>query len=350
MSIYNVIGLMSGTSLDGVDMLSCVFDKKEGKWEYKINKCITVEYDKTWRKKLSEAHQYNIEQLTALDFEYGHYLGKLTAAFIQRQHLRPNLVASHGHTILHNPTAGYTLQIGNGAALASHINCPLVFDFRAQDVAMGGQGAPLVPMGDELLFAKYADCVNLGGIANISLLKNNERIAWDIGVCNMALNYLTQKIGEEYDEGGRLAAKGTLIPNLLQALDKLKYYILNAPKSMGREFFELEIIPLFNQKAYKVEDLLHTWVIHISHQIAETLKGIEGTVLFTGGGAFNDFLMSEIKSKIDAAVYIPNSLMVGFKEALIFAFLGALRMDNEINILASVTGASKNHSSGSIIY
>ncbi len=341
---------MSGTSLDGVDMAYCVFDKNNGVWTYEIVKSITVDYNQLWRNKLSEAHKLSAEKLLKLDFEFGHYLGKLTSAFIKRQHLQPNLVASHGHTVFHNPKQGYTLQIGQGAALASHFDCPLAYDFRSQDITLGGQGAPLVPIGDQLLFSEYDACINLGGIANVSMSNNGIRTAWDIGVCNMALNYIAQKQNLIFDKDGKLASSGKINRALLQELNELNYYKLQSPKSIGREHFERDILPLINIDRIPITDILRTMVEHISYQIYLSLKDVYGSILFTGGGALNSFLMQQISNKIEGIAVVPNQLMIEAKEALIFAFLGALRMENEVNVLASVTGASRNHSAGSIIY
>lgn len=340
---------MSGTSLDGVDLAYCVFSKQDGQWKYEIVKAITVSYENSWKDKLSQSMHLSATDLLRLDVEYGHYLGKLTSAFIQRQRLNPNLIASHGHTVFHQPAAGFTLQIGNGAALATHLESTLVFDFRSQDLALGGQGAPLVPIGDRLLFGDYQACVNLGGIANISLELNGQRRAWDIGVCNMALNYLANKVSLDFDVNGQFASRGTINYPLLSQLNQLEYYHLPYPKSLGREWFIKHIIPIFEQSTLSVEDLMLTWIEHISLQIASAIPSKMGKVLFTGGGALNTLLMNHVRQVMKAEVVIPDPILINFKEALIFAFLGALRIDNEINVLASVTGANRDHSSGSII-
>lgn len=349
MGIYKVIGVMSGTSLDGVDLAYCIFDKKQGKWEYDIVKSITVEYDNKLKARLANATELSAEELVKLDFDYGHYLGKLCNAFIKRQHLNPDLVSSHGHTVFHNPDQSYTLQIGNGAAMASHLPCKLVFDFRSQDVALGGQGAPLVPIGDRLLFNKFDACVNLGGFANISMECDNKRIAWDICACNMALNFLSQKLGFEYDENGCIAKTGELNDALVNKLNMLPYFSKKHPKSLGKENFEKDMLPLINNSKLKAENLLRSCVEHIATQVSNALKDVKGKVLFTGGGALNKFLIKEIEKKIEAEVYVPDQIHIQFKEALIFAFMGALRVENEINVLSSVTGACKNHSSGVIV-
>ncbi len=349
MPVTTAIGIMSGTSLDGVDLAYCVFDKKEGQWQYEIIKAITVEYDEEWRSKLINAPKVSAENLVKLDYEYGHYLGRLVSAFAERQNINPDIVASHGHTIFHNPKANYTLQIGNGAALKSHLSCPLIFDFRSQDIALGGQGAPLVPIGDKLLFSKYNACINLGGFANISLEINDERIAWDIGPFNLIFNYLAKQKGFEYDKNGDIAKSGDINIELLEQLDSLEYYSQSYPKSLGREWLEEVFIPIIESSELSIEDKMRTCAEHISLQIAKSLSKDNKEVLFTGGGAFNGFMMQLIEEKTNNKITIPDELLINYKESLIFAFLAVLRINNEVNVYSSVTGALKNHSSGNII-
>ena len=339
---------MSGTSLDGVDLAYCIFDKKQGKWEYQIIKSITVEYDTQWKEKLLNAPFLSSVELTKLDFEYGDYIGRLADAFIKRQNLKPDLIASHGHTIFHNPNNGYTLQIGKGSSISANVNCKVVSDFRSQDVALGGQGAPLVPIGDKLLFSEYDACINLGGVANISIDSNNKRIAWDIGFCNMPLNYLMRDFDKEYDKNGETASKGNINNELLQELNRLEYYKQSHPKSLGREDFESIILPIFSKSKASTEDKLRTWVEHISSEIAKNISNSQNNVLLTGGGTMNTFLIKTIKEKTNCNIIIPNEQLINSKEALIFAFLGVLRMENEINVLSTVTGATKDHCSGAI--
>ncbi len=351
MAKYKTIGIMSGTSLDGVDLAYCFFDKKHGVWEFEIVKAITIPYSNEWKSKLRNANNLSSADLVRLDIKFGHYLGKLCQTWIRRQQLDPNLVASHGHTVFHQPESGFTLQIGNGAAIASQlVNCDLVFDFRTQDVSMGGQGAPLVPIGDKLLFGEYAVCLNLGGIANISFENDGRRIAGDIAFCNMPLNYLANMLGKEFDNNGEIASSGNINKELLLQLNNWDYVNYKFPKSLGREEFENRFESIINNSKLAVEDQMRTWIDYISSQIANEINKIEGKVLVTGGGAMNIFLIEELKRKVNNELIIPDISLIEFKEALIFAFLGTLRMENEVNILASVTGASRDHSSGSIIF
>jgi anhydro-N-acetylmuramic acid kinase len=348
-NIYRVIGLMSGTSLDGLDIAFCEFAFEDGKWSFEICKNETVFYSEKWKTALEEAPHYSKENLAKLNEEYGHYLGLQTAEFIKNNQLNIDLVASHGHTVFHQPSKGITYQIGDGQALRSHISCPLVNDFRAPDVKLGGQGAPLVPIGDQLLFSNYEACINIGGFANISTLDKGKRVAWDICPANILMNPIAELLGSSYDENGKWARQGVVDEALLEKLNGLKYYMESPPKSLGKEWVEEVILPLIEKASLQPKDLLRTLLEHISEQIALDLDGIYGPFLFTGGGVQNSFLMERIQAKTSAKISVPTKTLIDFKEALIFAFMGLLRWKGEDNILASVTGVDHNHSSGTII-
>lgn len=345
---YRVLGLMSGTSLDGLDMLLVEF-WKEGQWKYKMHKSKTVAYPPQWQKKLDEGMSRSLPEIAAMDMELGEYFGFLARDFLMDTDCLPELISSHGHTILHRPDQGYTKQIGHGGALAVSSGFPVVCDFRSQDVARGGQGAPLVPMGDALLFNDYAHCVNLGGFSNTSF-KTNDRMAFDIAPCNLPLNLLCERFrGVAYDAGGDLASSGCVDQNLLSALDRLDYYKVDPPKSLGREWLEQIFMPLVLKSGHSMEDMLATVVEHIARQIARALRvGADGPALFTGGGVKNTFLMQRIKDLSAREIVIPDVQLVDFKEALIFALLGLLRKQEQTNVLASVTGAGQDHCAGAI--
>ena len=349
MKEYKAIGLMSGTSLDGLDMALVRFVQQHGKWSFELLKSDTISYNSFWRDNLETAQKWDGESLHKLHIDYGHFLGKAVSKFIMKTEIQPDLVASHGHTVFHNPNQGYTLQIGSGSAIASHLGCKVVFDFRSEDVALGGQGAPLVPIGDELLFGDYTACINLGGFANISTKANHQRIAWDIGPANFILNPIAQNLGYKYDNNGDMARKGSVNEALLGVLNNLDYYKLSSPKSIGREWVENIFEPAIEPFILENHDLLRTFIEHISDQISRMIKGLKGQILFTGGGAKNSFLMERIASKSGADIYIPKEEIVDFKEAIIFAFMGVLRVENQLNILSSVTGARRSSSAGSIV-
>lgn len=348
-TIYKTIGLMSGTSLDGLDIAYCEFFMHHNKWYFEIKVGKTLPYSTEWKTRLNNAPNISQEELKNIDIEFGHYLGIQTAHFIQKYQLKPDLVASHGHTVFHKPEENYTLQIGNGKALRAHLSCPLIYDFRTQDVALGGQGAPLVPIGDELLFSDFEACINIGGFSNISLQNHGNRIAWDICPANIILNPIAEKLGYPYDVDGDWAREGTLHAELLEELNAIDYYKQSAPKSLGKEWVNENIDPILSNYSIPEKDMLHTLVEHISIQISKSVTDVHGNILFTGGGVFNQFLMKQVKEKVKAKVVIPSPKKIDYKEAMIFAFMGLLKLRNKTNVLSSVTGAKHNHSSGKVI-
>lgn len=356
MKKYKVIGLMSGTSLDGLDLAYCQFWKKEGKWNYKLKQTKTIGYATKMKVALKNAIHLKAQDLLHFNNEYGKWLAEQVKIFIEEFNLKVDFISSHGHTIHHQPSKGFTYQIGSGQHLANESGYTVVCDFRTNDIALGGQGAPLVPIGDKLLFNSYSFCLNIGGISNISFEKENGRVAYDIGIANMLLNYITQKINLPFDKGGKLAKKGKINLSMLHELNNLPYYKLPFPKSTGYEWFATEILPIVKKTKDNIENLLHTSVYHIAEQISvEILKnnfGKSSSVLVTGGGALNSFLIEVLQLKLDKKITLEttNKKLIEFKEALIFAFLGVLRIRKEVNILSSVTGAKKDSSSGVIFY
>ena len=345
---YNVIGLMSGTSMDGLDIVYCSFFEKENQWQYKVHLGDTIPYSLYWLEQLNGARELSEIKLLELDKEYGEYLGMATHEFIEKNKITEiNFVASHGHTVHHEPHKGITVQIGSGKTMHKLLGIPVVNDFRTADVKMGGQGAPLVPIGDQLLFSEYDACLNLGGFSNISFEKNAERLAFDIGPANIVLNYIARLTGVVFDMNGDIAKSGIVDTELLCKLNAIPYYQKTLPKSLGIEWVDEFIMPLLESK--KHADLLRTLTEHCTFQIARVLDGyLLRNVLVTGGGVYNSFFMECLKSKTKCMIITPEKEIVEYKEALIFAFLGVLKWENKVNILKSVTGASNNHSSGEI--
>ncbi|CAM1348166.1 anhydro-N-acetylmuramic acid kinase [Tenacibaculum insulae] len=344
---YYIIGLMSGTSLDGIDLVYVQFDKSEPK-NFKILVADTIPYSKTWKSKLQKAIDFNVDDLAILDIKYGELLGEKINLFIKKNTINKiDFIASHGHTILHQPDEGVTLQIGSGKILSEITNKKIVCDFRTQDVQLGGQGAPLVPIGDELLFANYDFCVNLGGFANVSFKENENRIAFDICPVNIVLNHYVQKLGFEYDDKGKIASKGKTNKELLKKLNALGFYDKKPPKSLGLEWVQSTIFPLIDDLEKDIPTILRTFIEHAAIQIGKIVLKNE-SVLITGGGVFNSFLISRIEFYSEIKIKIQSNELINYKEALIFAFLGLLRVENQVNCLRSVTGARKNHSSGVI--
>lgn len=345
----NVLGLMSGTSLDGLDIALCHFRKNKDRWEYEILKAETMEYSQDWRDNLSDIEMRSALEFAFLHKRYGDLLGQNVNEFLEKHQVTADLIASHGHTIFHQPAYGLTFQIGDGACIAARTNLPVVCDFRSTDVALGGQGAPLVPIGDALLFGEYDACLNLGGFCNISFSKAGRRIAFDISPCNIVLNEFAAHYGEPFDDKGLFAASGTCIPGLRSALNELEYYALQAPKSLGREWVSSTFLPILQNYPGPIEDILRTLCEHISDQVANTCNTLDrGKLLISGGGTRNDFLVSLLHQKVRHQVIVPDAATIDFKEALIFAFLGFLRFHGEINVLSSVTGSRQNHSAGAL--
>jgi anhydro-N-acetylmuramic acid kinase len=348
---YNIIGVMSGTSLDGVDLAHIHFSIIDGKWLYEILACDTIAYSEVWLNKLKIAVDFTTEQLTQLNEDYTFLLGNIIKTFIAKNQLTDlDAVCSHGHTILHQPQNGYTLQIGNLPEIATIVGQTIVCDFRVQDVALGGQGAPLVPIGDRILFSDYDYCLNLGGFSNISFEQNGNRIAFDISPVNTVLNFYANQLGFDYDDRGKISKSGKINSDLLNALNALEYYKKPFPKSLGFEFVKTVVLPLMENYAIGIEDKMNTFTEHIAMQTALALANEKGKMLITGGGAYNDFLITRIHHYLpNLQLIIPDRKTLEYKEALIFALLGVLKLQNEINVLSSVTGAKMDHSSG-IIY
>ncbi len=340
---------MSGTSLDGLDIAFCEFSNEDHYWVYKIHAAETIPYTDEWQTTLSTLENGSALDFVTADVEYGHLLGRLTYDFIKKHNFAPDFIASHGHTIFHQPGKKITSQIGRGSAIAAETGIPVVCDFRSLDVALGGQGAPLVPIGDALLFAGFDYCLNIGGFANISFQPATIRLAFDVCPANIVLNQLAARAGLEYDAGGRLAASGKVDTTLLENLNRLPYYQQQFPKSLGKEWVVEHILPLMAGPDLSENDLLATFCEHIALQVAaaSTAKK-EAKMLITGGGTFNDYLVGRIHHHAIPEIIIPDPLTINFKEALIFAFLGVLRWRNEINCLQSVTGAVKDSSGGAI--
>jgi len=344
---YTAVGLMSGTSLDGLDIACCKFIFKDGGWHYSVLQAETIPYPASWINILSALPEASAEEYVYTDHLFGHYIGKLTADFLNKHSIRADFISSHGHTVFHQPSRGFTAQIGHGAAIRSEVNLPVICDFRTGDVANGGQGAPLVPAGDKLLFPEYDYCLNLGGFANISCDAGMERIAFDICPVNIVLNELALREGMKFDKDGTLAASGQTDPILLGKLNELEFYSQSGPKSLGKEWVVEYIFPLLQRSGLNTRELLNTFCTHISMQISrhtgnEQLK----KVLVTGGGTHNKYLVSKIQSQIRPKLIIPDVLTLDFKEAIIFAFLGVLRKRDEINCLKTVTGAKQDGSYG----
>ena len=355
---YRVIGLMSGTSLDGLDMAYCELTKSQDQWQFVIPVAETRPYDEAWQHTLSHITETSGEDLILADQQLGIWMGQAVKAFIDAHKLNPQLVAAHGHTVFHQPERGLTYQMGNGFALQAACQRPVVMNFRNYDVAIGGQGAPLVPMGDRLLFGDYDACLNLGGIANVSTERHGQRVAYDIGVANMVSNYFVQQMGQDYDDKGQRAASGSVDQSLVSQFNGLDYYAAPFPKSLGYEWVRDHLIRPLESSSLTTADKLATIAHHATEQVARSLRQLmkekqqtTARMLVTGGGVFNDYFMQCLRQHSGEAIkyVIPDVQLVSFKEALVFALLGVLRVRGEVNCLSSVTGAAHDHSAG-VVY
>ena len=345
---FSVIGIMSGTSMDGLDVAYVHYYQINTKWHFKLLKADTFSYDQELKKNFIQAYKKEIS-ISSLDKKFGHIISDFITIFIKRHGLSVDLIASHGHTIFHDPQKGNTTQIGSGSIIAQSTQIPVVCNFRQQDIDLGGQGAPLVPVGDRLLFSEYDACLNLGGIANISYEKLSSRLAYDICPCNILLNCIVNKLGKDFDSEGKIASKGIVDDNLLETLNKLDYYNYSFPKSLGMEHIDAFFLPILSSATISVPDLLATLTEHIAIQLANVFSQLElNTILVTGGGAFNTHLIRRIKIYSNASLIFPSHNIICFKEAIVFGFLGVLRILKQNNCLSSATGAKKDHSSGDV--
>jgi anhydro-N-acetylmuramic acid kinase len=355
--VYRVIGIMSGSSIDGIDIVFTELLEQGGAWQYEIQHTACVPYDKLWYQKLQQSVFLSAKDYLLLHIEYGQFIGQEINEFIDEKNLQHqvNLISSHGHTTFHLPEKKMTHQLGDGAAIAAKTKLPVVSDLRSIDVAFGGQGAPIVPLGERLLFNEYNYFLNIGGIANISVHKLNEVIAFDVCAANRVLNMLAQKMDLAYDNEGLISSQGRLNEDLLQKLNALEYYKLPAPKSLANSFGTDIVYPLLNSFNMNVEDTLCTYIEHICVQIKNSLQAFKEDkvqyLFITGGGAFNTFLIKRLQKNLDEInfeIVIPSNEVIKYKEALIMALLGALRWREQYTVLSSATGASRNSIGGAL--
>ncbi len=354
MRTYKVIGVMSGTSMDGIDLAHCELTEQEsGKWSYKIVAAKTYEYNDLWRLRLSKLRNQNALNVYKTDRYFGEYIGELINEFIAEHDLDVDLIGSHGHTIFHQPESNISYQIGSVSAIAAVTDIPTVGNFRALDVAKYGEGAPISGIGDTLLFSEYDVCLNLGGFANISTVTDDKPIAYDICPCNILLNRIAREFGQEYDEDGKIAEQGSIDYDLLSDLNSIEYYSLPHPKSLGREWINENFWYRVRNSDASKEDRMKTLVDHIAQQIGENIENLTSEsstkkVLVTGGGAFNKSLIDHLRTHTDAEIVVPESQLIDYKEALIFGLLGVLRIENKPNILSSYTGADSDSVAGEL--
>ena len=353
---HTVLGIMSGSSLDGVDFATCDFTLDPGApdpiIDWGIAEADTVEYPIDWQSRLRSATRLNAADLCRLDTELGTWIGRQAAGFLANgQAGSAGLIGCHGHTVYHEPAAGYTLQIGSGAAIAAATGIPTVTDLRSADIAAGGQGAPLAPVADRHLFPGYAAYLNLGGIVNFSLRRSDgSLLAGDLTGCCQILDRLAAAAGMRYDAGGQLARSGHLLSPLLDRLRALPFHHQPSPKSLSNQWVTDTLWPIVAEAEGSTADRLHTTVEFIAETVARSLDGVipaEGKVLVTGGGANNDYLCERIGAKVGRGLASPP-LIADFKEAALVALCAMLRYYELPNSIASATGARRDTVNGAL--
>lgn len=346
---YELIGTMSGTSCDGLDIAYCRFWKKKKKWFFKVKNTSFEHFDNRLKKKLLKCYDLSSYKLKKLDIELGDFISKKICDFISKYSLKPMLIASHGHTVFHNPSDRITLQIGNALVINTRTKIKVINNFRELDVLNGGQGAPLVAYGDLKLFSEYDYCINIGGIVNISKLNMKKLIAYDICPSNIILNKFSRLEGFEYDKNGNIASKGNIIPHIFDKLNEIEYYRKSEPKSLDINYIEKNFFPLLQN--YPNKDILNTVVNHIAYQINKNIEGKNQNILLSGGGTFNKYLIKKIQlyNTKNHNFIKPNNDIISFKEAIIFGYLGLLKFLDLKNINNSVTGSRNSSSSGTLV-
>jgi len=368
--VYRALGLMSGSSLDGLDLAFVHLHENAGKWDFEILKADCYEYNDEWKQRLQSATKLKALDYQLLHTDYGHYLGEQVNRFIVENDLQyqVQIIASHGHTTFHVPGKKMTAQLGDGAAIAAMTGINVVSDLRAMDVALGGQGAPIVPIGEKLLWDDFDFFLNIGGIANISFKHEECFTAFDICSANSILNMLANKAGKEYDENGLLASHGNINIELLDKLNNIEYYGHAYPKSLANSFGQETVYPLIQDSGFGIEEALRTYVEHIAIQIKNSIEKLivnnnslaeqnhkpqttNYKLLSTGGGTLNLFLIQRLKdylNELNIELIIPDENIIKYKEALIMALIGVLRWREENNVLSTVTGAKRNSIGGAV--
>jgi len=360
---YKVLGLMSGSSLDGLDIAYCTFEVDKTntinpilKWE--LLEAETLPFSEQWQARLANLPHTNALNFAKTHTYFGRYSGELVNQFLAKYNCQPDFIASHGHTIFHDPDKLFTSQIGDGAALSVVSGYPVICDFRTADIALAGEGAPLAPIADKLLLDRYDFYMNLGGIANITCNIDDKYIAFDIGPANQVLNILAQQLGFDYDNKGENAAKGTVNNELLNIVNNIDYFRKDYPKSIDNQWIVKNIVPLYMEAEGSWEDKLRTACEQLAMQTAkdidtiikkENLQKTRYQLLSTGGGTFNDFLITCFEKHCKNVDFIiPKQEIIDFKEAILMALLGVLRMEGIPNSMSSVTGAKRNSIGGAI--
>ena len=348
---------MSGSSLDGLDVAFAELEENGGQWNFEIKAAKCFEYDDVWKNKLQNAVHLNAHNYFLLNSDFGKFCAEKINLFIEENALQyqVQLIGFHGHTTFHSPKENVTAQLGNAAIIAAHTGINVVSDLRSIDVAFGGEGAPIVPIGEKLLFKNFDYFLNIGGIANVSFNIENNYFAFDVCAANRVLNLLAMQAGKAFDEDGKIAATGNINEKLLKQLNEESYYKQSFPKSLSNNFGTEIIYPVIKNYSLSTADALRTYCEHIAIQIRKAFENNqqngEKKLLITGGGALNVFLTGRIKTllqTLNIQTIIPQKEIINFKEALIMGLIATLRWREENTVIKTVTGAKRNSIGGAI--
>jgi anhydro-N-acetylmuramic acid kinase len=360
MNTYHVIGVMTGSSLDGIDIAFTKITVENNKYTYEVLISECIELPLKWKLRIEQLVLQNAVTYLKTSAFLGHFMGERIAEFIEKHQLKDKLdfIASHGQTVFHQPENLFTSQVGDGAAIARKTGFPVICDFRSIDVALGGQGAPVAPIADKLFFSDYKYFLNLGGIANIAANINGKYVAFDITAANLALNKIAKMKGVEYDHDGNMARAGQHDPALFAEMNTSFFFDKDYPKSLSGGWVSKVMLPTLGRHNIPVENKLNTICEHIAFQINKSIIAIQrkenitvskaDKMLVTGGGAFNKFLIEKIEAALPVSLQIPDEQTVKFKEAILMALMGVLRVRGENNCIGSVTGAERDSIGGAI--
>jgi len=343
-----IAGVMSGSSLDGLDIAIVHFSPNS---DWQLLWSYDIPYTPEWVSRLKNYHLLSSTEYVSLKFDFSRYIGELVGDALGDYSGNVDYVSFHGHTLLHLPEKGITEQIGNGGVLAAILNIPTITDFRTQDVTKGGVGTPLAPLVELNLFKGHDYYLNLGGIANITKLIDAAKLmAYDVCPCNQVLNYFSNQMGKDYDEGGEIARSGTINKNLIDYLNSIPYFDQNPPKSLDNNWIMNEVIPNF--PAGKIEDTLHTFCNWVAECIAnEVEESKASSLMVSGGGAHNTYFMECLTSRLSSKnceLHLPSKEIIDFKEAILMSLMAYKYINGESNVLCSVTGASSDSIGGAL--
>lgn len=358
---YRVLGLLSGSSLDGADLAVCSFSvdpltpTKLLSWN--IHLARTIPYPQEWITRFKNLPGASARDLVLADTELGHYYGVLINQLLKEHSITVDLISSHGHTIFHFPELKTTTQIGDGAAIVSETGIDTVTQLRSVDVAFAGEGAPLAPLGDRYLYPGYTYYLNLGGIANVTAYQDEKIIAFDICPCNQIFNALAETIGQDFDRDGAIAASGNLNHPLLARLQDDDYLIKPYPKSLDNTWSQEHQVKQAIQWDARLEDKMNTAVEFVALEIAKACRQLtqpessteRPTLFCTGGGALNAHLISRIAFHCpEIELVLPSRKIIEFKEVSFIALAGLFRCLRVPNLYASVTGAPSDTINGAL--